>query len=208
MIACTRSHDSRNPSLQHHKHLFVSPARPHQSVGNVPRSVFTAPDLSQAKHSRQLLHVNFRDRRRLSHCIASDSVPAAETLASQGKFSVSTSVDLLSLLLPSSTLSPLTIPAVGLLLKSIDTFSSKSLSLAPNGGQNAFQASSPHHQSVLDLSPLLLAEHPVGCALDKEFLLQLRQLALDETCSNGVNDPYLNVLRRHLQRRGNSRIRY
>lgn len=81
---------------------------------------------------------------------------------------------------------------VGLLLNSsLGTLASETLTLTANNAENALEGPAPDHQATLHLGPLLLAEDTVGGAVNKELGLQLRQLTLNETGTDGVDNPDL-----------------
>jgi len=69
-----------------------------------------------------------------------------------------------------------------------------SLSLPPDDVEHVAQGLLPGVQARGDLAPLLLAEDAVCSAVDEEHLLLLRQLALDKSGADDVDDPHLNLL--------------
>lgn len=89
---------------------------------------------------------------------------------------------------------------------SLDTLAEEALTLGADDGQNALERAAPHHQTTLNLGPLLLAEHAVSSAVDEELLLELGELTLDQTGTDGVDDPHLDVGGGHAQGRGDGGV--
>lgn len=99
------------------------------------------------------------------------------------------------------------VAGLGLLISGgLDALADEALALGADDGQDTLQRAAPDHQTALDLGPLLLAEYTVGGAVDKELGAQLRELALDQTGADGVNDPHLNVGGGDTQGRGNGGV--
>ena len=75
----------------------------------------------------------------------------------------------------------------------LDALTDETLALGADHGENVLEGTAPHHQAALDLGPLLLTKDTVGGAVDKEFGLQLGELALNKTGTDGVNNPHLDI---------------
>ena len=73
------------------------------------------------------------------------------------------------------------------------------LLLGTDDRQDVGQAASPVLESAGNLAPLVVAEYTVGAAVNKELLLLLAELALHKSRADAVNDPHLDVGRRHVE---------
>ncbi len=78
--------------------------------------------------------------------------------------------------------------------------------LATDDDQDVAQRLLPGFDAGSNLAPLLLSKDAVGGAVNKENLLLLGKLALDESCANNVDDPHLNVRLWNLQSLGDAAV--
>src|SRR5690242_17793085 len=69
------------------------------------------------------------------------------------------------------------------------------------------QAIPPHVEPARNLSPLVLAKDAVCGAVDQECLVELAELALNESGADHIDDPHLNVFAGNLQRLCNLLVR-